>query len=234
MEFALDLPAGKHEVSIGGLSTIDLLVYQTEDVIVSSADFLTYCSSTAKPCYYNFDVDENRFRDQASGTDFLHAEDSYGSIYFDDIIKGNFMATFQVAGFDDRVSEWYRAGIFVRNDLTQSNDTERGSLGSFLMFSTPKRQGAQWDQFGDGSMHNTKSRNYKRDKPFPVWLKLIRHGDRFTGYYSFDGDKWIISRESGPIPGLAGVMDIGLAAGTNDQRLSKVIFQNFKLKVEKK
>ncbi len=234
LEFSLVLPVGDHEVSVGRSAVLRLRVYQTEDIILSSADFLTYCSSTATPCQYDFDLDENRFEITAHGTDFLHAEDSYGTIYLNDMINGNFVATVQVVGFSERVSEWFRVGIFVRNDLTKSNDAERGSLGSFLMFSTPKREGAQWDEFGDGSMHNTKSRNYKVDKPPPVWLKLIRHGDRFTGYYSFDGKIWMLSRESGPIPGLAKTMDIGLAAGTNDQRPSKVMFQNFNLKVEKK
>ena len=131
------------------------------------------------------------------------------------------------------MSEWFRAGIFVRNNLTDSNESEKGSLGSFLIFSTPKRVGSQWDEFGDGSMHNTKSKNYNRKNPFPVWLKLVRHGNSFSGYYSFDGLKWKLSRASGLLPGLDKEMDIGIAAGTNDQKLSKVVFEDFQLIVEK-
>ena len=81
-------------------------------------------------------------------------------------------------------------------------------------------------------MHNTMSRNYDEGQQLPVWLKLIRHGNRFSGYYSFDGKNWLPSRDSGPLPGLSETMDIGLAAGTNDQRSSAVIFRNFNLWVE--
>lgn len=62
------------------------------------------------------------------------------------------------------------------------------------------------------------SKNYSVDQPLPVWLKLVRHGNRFSGYYSLDGKSRIISHESGEIPGLAKTMDIGLAGGANDQK----------------
>jgi hypothetical protein len=234
VEFPLLLPVGIHSVSIGSYKPLKIRIYAYQELNIETADFLTYCSSTAKPCEYEYDIEKNRFKITAAGTDFLHAEDSYGTIYLNDVIKGNFVATVRVVQFGKRVSEWFRTGIFVRNDLTLSCELDKGSLGSFLMFTTPKRAGAQWDEFGDGSMHNTRSRNYDRDDPIPVWLKLIRHGDRFSGYYSFYGLKWNLSRESGALPGLAKLMDVGLAAGTNDQRSSQVVFEDFKLKVETK
>jgi len=43
-----------------------------------------------------------------------------------------------------------------------------------------------------------------------------------------------ISRESNELPGLASKMDIALAGGSNDQRVSKVIFEDFQLWVETK
>jgi len=49
--------------------------------------------------------------------------------------------------FGDNVTEWFRSGIFVRNDITKSYETEPGSNGSVLMFTTPKRYGMQWDFF---------------------------------------------------------------------------------------
>jgi regulation of enolase protein 1 (concanavalin A-like superfamily) len=102
------------------------------------------------------------------------------------------------------------------------------------MFSTTKRSGAEWDEFGNGCMHNSKSKNYGVDNPIPVWLKLVRHGNKFTGYYSFDDKNWILTRESGEIPGLAAKMDIGLAGGANDQKVSTVTFEDFQLLVERK
>ena len=147
--------------------------------------------------------------------------------------KGNFVATVKVVDLGKEVSDWFRFGIFVRNNLDKTNRTDKDLAGSFLVFSTPKRSGTQWDEFGDGSMHNSRSLNYTREHPFPLWLKMVRHGDRLSGYYSFDGKSWILSRESGNLSGIAQVLDIGLAAGTNDQKPSAVKFEDFQLWMEK-
>ena len=231
IRFPVVLKEGKYSVVIGKQAPVKIRFYNYENVDISKQNLLQYCSGTAKPCEFN--VENNQYNITASGTDFLHAEDSYGTIYLKSAVQGNFVATVKVLTFGDRVSEWYRAGIFVRNDLSKSNETEKGSYGSFLMFTTPKRNGAQWDEFADGSMHNTKSYNYKKDKPFPVWLKIIREGNIFSGYYSFDGKNWKLSRKSTSLQKLGKTMDIGLAAGTNDQRPSLVKFEDFKLIVEK-
>ncbi len=95
--------------------------------------------------------------------------------------------------------------------------------------------------------------------PFPVWLKLVRHGDTFTGYTSYaksnarlrlsarnnaqpaptyrglrlsDGMNWGYPKHSVQIPGLADVMDIGIAAGTIDQIPALVFLEDFTLEVE--
>ena len=234
VEFPLSLSKGKYTIKIGEQIPIEIGFYEYDKIDLTGENISQYCSGTAKPCEFEIDFNKNKYIITSSGTDFLHAEDSYGTLYLDDIITGNFSATVKIQGFGQGVSEWFRAGIFVRNNLMESNESERGSTGSFLMFTTPKRHGAQWDQFGEGSMHNTKSYNYKRKYPFPIWLKLIRHGNKFSGFYSFDGKEWKISRESAEIPALDKKMDIGLAAGTNDQKPSKVTFEDFLIKVEKK
>ena len=232
LEFPVSLSKGEHNVTVGEQTPIKIRFYNYERINISENELSQYCSGTAKPC--RFEVKNDHYEITASGTDFLHAEDSYGAVYLPNAIHGNFIATAKVVEFGEGVSEWFRAGIFVRNDISKSNETEKGSDGGFLMFSTPKNHGAQWDQFGDGSTHNTKSFNYKKDQPFPVWLKVIREKNVFTGYYSYDGIKWTFSRKSTQIPKLGETMDIGLAGGTNDQRPSLVVFEEFELVVEKK
>ncbi len=230
--FSVALPAGDHAVTIGNLPPVSVSVWEMETVDFSENNFLTYCSGTAQPC--EFDFSDSHFEITASGTDFLHAEDSYGAIYLKNSVKGNFIAMVKVSSFGHRVSDWFRAGMFLRNDISQSHETKPGSLGSVLMFTTTGRAGLQWDEFGDGSMHNAKSFNYPEGFTLPpVWLKMERHGNSFSGYYSFDGEHWVLSRSSGDISGLGETMDIGLAAGTNDQRPALVKFEDFKLIVEK-
>jgi len=223
--------AGNHSVTIGNHPPLSIRVYPIKKINIRQTDFQTFCSVTAKPCEYEYSVDKNSYRITARGTDFLHAEDSYGTIFLPKSATGNFVATVKVVELGKEVSDWFRFGIFVRNDLAKK--TEKGSAGSFLMFSTPKRSGAQWDEFGDGSMHNSRSLNYTKEQPLPLWLKLIRRGDRFSGYYSFDGKNRILSRESGNIAGIAKTLDVGLAAGSNDQKSSMVKFEDFQLWVEK-
>jgi hypothetical protein len=229
-----NLAVGSHSIAIGDHAPVTIRIYPHRQIDIANADFSTYCSGTAQSCSFDFDPKINHFSITASGTDFLHAEDSYGAIYLDDVITGNFVATVKVNQFGEDVSEWFRAGIFVRNDIAKSTEAEKGSKGAFLLFSTPKRIGAQWDEFGGGSMHNTKSYNYTKEQPFPVWLKLVRHGNSFDGYYSFDGVEWMLARTSGELPDLSETMDIGLAGGSNDQRPSNVVFEDFRLDVEEK
>jgi hypothetical protein len=224
--------AGTHAVAIGNHPPLSIRVYPVKKINFKQADLQTFCTITAKPCEYEYSVEKNSYRITARGTDFLHAEDSYGTIFLPKSVTGNFVATVKISELGVAVSDWFRFGIFVRNNLAKKSDSDQGSPGSFLVFSTPKRHGAQWDEFGDGSMHNSKSFNYTSDQPFPLWLKMVRHGDRISGFYSFDGKNWILSRESGQITGITRTLDIGLAAGSNDQKPSMVKFEEFELWVE--
>jgi regulation of enolase protein 1 (concanavalin A-like superfamily) len=223
--------AGNQSVTIGNQPPLSLHVFPVRKVNFTQSQLQTFCSATAKPCEYDYNVVAKSYQITARGTDFLHAEDSYGTIFLPKSATGNFVATVKVVEMGKEVSDWFRFGIFVRNDLAKTGN-EKGSSGSFLMFSTPKRHGAQWDEFGDGSMHNSRSFNYTSNHPFPLWLRMVRHGDRLSGYYSFDGKNWILSRESGNIAGIAHTLDIGLAAGSNDQKPSMVRFEDFEVFVE--
>jgi len=224
---------GMHKIGIGDAIPITIEIYPHHPVDIAECELHTHCSGTARPCEYAVDKANNRYTITAGGTDFLHAEDSYGAIYLKDIIKGNFVATLKVVRFGENVNPWYRAGIFLRNDISKSHEIEPGSPGSVLMYATPKLTGIQWDEFGDGCMHKGGDRHFhEKENPFPVWLKLVRHGDTFTGYTSYDGVNWEKPKYSRPIPGLANVMDIGMAAGTIDQIPALVALEDFTLEVE--
>lgn len=238
VSFSIRPEKGIHKVSIGEADPITIEVYPHHLVDITKAEWHTYAATRAKPCEFKVDPVNNHFEIVAGGTDFLHAEDSYGAIYLKGIIRGNFVATVKVVKYGEDVNPWYRAGIFVRNDISKSFEMQPGSLGSVLMFTTPKVAEIQWDEFGDGCMHRMyqtstcKERIHEPDNPFPLWLKLVRHGDSFTGYISYDGRNWIKPRHTTPVPGLAKEMDIGLAAGTIDGRPSLVVFEDFTIEVE--
>ncbi len=233
VQFELEPKAGDYTVQIGNSPQKKLSVFAHQPVKIKKSDFKVYCSGTAFPYKVDIDKKGNKIKIEASGSDFYHAEDSYASAYFKGV-KGNFVATVKVNGFGNRTHEWFRTGLFARNDISKSFDTEPGSKGSVLMFTTPGRAGINYDEFGDGCMHKASSANLPEDIKYPVWLKLIRHGNSFTGYVSLDGKTWTRERNTNDLPGLNETIDIGLAGGSCDKVPYWVEFQDFKLSVENK
>jgi len=230
--FTISPRTGKYSVRVENSNEMKLSVSDWLIIRPESEKIFTYCSVKAKPCEMESDPEKNTYKISAGGSDFFHAEDSYATLYRKKI-KGDFVATVKIKNFGDRTHQWFRAGLFVRNDMTRSFDTEPGSKGSMLMFATPGRAGIHYDEFGNGCMHKANSQNLPEDIEFPVWLKLIRHGNSFTGYLSLDGETWINEKRSVDLPGLAEAVDLGLAAGSPDKKQYQVEFEDWVIKVRK-
>jgi regulation of enolase protein 1 (concanavalin A-like superfamily) len=230
LTFTVKPPAGRHTLQVNNspIETIEVFELAAQKLKMKNAKI--YSSGRAKP--FDVKIKKDKVSITASGSDFYHAEDSYATAYFPKV-KGNFVATVKVNGFGERTHEWFRAGLFARNDIEQSYDVAPGSLGSVLYFTTPGRAGIQWDEFADGCMHKASSSNLPEDVKYPLWLKLVRHGDSFSGYVSFDGETWTREKQTRPVPGLNEAIDIGLAGGSCDKNQYQVEFEDFKLVVEK-
>jgi regulation of enolase protein 1 (concanavalin A-like superfamily) len=232
VSFSLSPKVGDHKLSIGNSQTASLSVFDHKPVNVAKAKLKKYISGTARGTEFDINQKKNNYKISATGTDFYHAEDSYGSVFMENV-TGNFIATVQVTGFGHRTHEWFRAGLFARNKIDKSFDTEPGSKGSVLMFTTPGRAGIHWDEFGDGCMHKAKSENLPVNVPYPIWIKLVRRGNTFTGYISLDGENWTIERNTNEIPGLKKSIDLGLAAGSCDEIPYWAEFEDFQVSIEK-
>ena len=229
--FDLVPEVGTYPVRIGNSDEVILKVLKCKELNMVKQKLYTYISPKSKPALVEVNQKENRYIVKASGWDFYHAEDAYATVYLKQL-KGDFVATAKIASFGNRTSEWYRSGLFVRNDISKSFDVDRGSKGSVLMFSTPGRAGIEYDEFGNGCMHKASSENLPENSPTPIWVRLERHGDRFTGYVSLDNKNWIIKRQTNLIPGIEKAVDLGLAAGAPDQKQYTVEFTDWKIKVE--
>lgn len=223
---------GSHRIQIGDAPPARVQIYSHRPVRFSTADIQQTCSPTATPCKMDIDVAANRYHIEVAGSDFYHGEDSYAAVFLPSV-RGNFVATVKIARFGERTHEWFRAGLFVRNNMAHSFGVGDGSLGSVLAFATPGRTGIQWDQYGDGCMHKAVSRNRDCPGECPVWLRLVRQGDRFAAYTSDDGRQWIELGRTAGVPGLADAIDVGLAAGGPDQRVYQVDFEDFTLDVQR-
>jgi regulation of enolase protein 1 (concanavalin A-like superfamily) len=225
------IPAvGNYPLRIGNSDEVIIKVLKCNEINMAKQKLYTYLSPKSKPAGVEVVQKDNRYIVKASGWDFYHAEDAYATVYLKQL-KGDFVSTVKIAAFGNRTSEWYRSGLFVRNDISKSFDVDRGSVGSVLMFSTPGRAGIEYDEFGNGCMHKASSENLPENSPTPIWIRLERHGDRFTGYVSLDGKNWIIKRQTNQIPGIGKAVDIGLAAGSPDQKQYTVTFEEWKIKV---
>jgi regulation of enolase protein 1 (concanavalin A-like superfamily) len=233
IQFQIRPKAGEYIVRMGNSPSKRIKIYSHRPIDLVRAEMKNYTSATASPGKVEINQKQSRYKIRASGSDFFHAEDSYAAIYLAEKIKGNFVATVKVKGFGDRTHEWFRAGLFARNDITKSFDTARGSKGSVLMFATPGRTGMLWDEFGDGCMHKADSQNLPENFSFPLWLKLERHGNSFSGAISYDGETWINYKRTNEIPGLNSSIHLGLAAGSCDQIPYEVEFEDLKIIVEK-
>ncbi|MBN1481421.1 hypothetical protein EH223_03550 [candidate division KSB1 bacterium] len=231
VSFEITPEIGEHVVQVGNSPHDILTVFPHAMIDIDKKKLKTYGSATARPHRIDIDDRARTIKITAGGSDFFHAEDSYATAYIAKV-RGNFIATVKVNGFGERTHPWFRAGLFVRNDLTLSFDTEPGSKGSVLCFTTPARAGIQWDEFGDGCMHKANSENLPEDIHFPLWLKLIRHGDSFSGALSYDGLTWEKEKKTGTIPGLRDEVDIGVAAGSCDKIPYQVEFEDFQLSIE--
>jgi regulation of enolase protein 1 (concanavalin A-like superfamily) len=226
----IDIPVGKHSVRIGNSGVATVLVQPKTTLELTKMKVLQYGSPRSKPFVIEADAKNNRFKIAASGSDFYHAEDSYAAVYVKGI-KGDFVATVKINQFGDRTHEWFRSGLFVRNDMAKSFDVQPGSKGSVLLFGTPGRAGIQYDEFANGCMHKASSQNLPEHSKTPLYLKLVRHGNSFSGYVSLDGSNWILERHSTDIPGISEAIDLGLAAGGPDTRQYWVEFLDWKIEV---
>jgi len=232
LKINLKIPAGDHAVKIGNSAVVHILVQPKTTLELSKMKVLQYGSPRAKPFAIESDVQNNRFKIAACGSDFYHAEDSYAAVYVKNI-KGDFVATVKISQFGDRTHEWFRSGLFVRNDISKSFDVQPGSKGSVLLFGTPGRAGIEYDEFANGCMHKASSQNLPEQSKTPIYLKLIRHGNSFSGFISLNGVNWLIEKQSTVIPGLNESIDIGLAAGGPDTRQYSVEFKDWKIEIAK-
>jgi hypothetical protein len=82
-----------------------------------------------------------------------------------------------------------KAGIIVRNDITASGT---GPEGVILFESPSGGLQLEWDDNGGTHINAVTPPNGTIADRVPVWLKLVRNGSTYTGYYSTDGTAWTL------------------------------------------
>ncbi|MCU1686849.1 MAG: glycoside hydrolase clan [Amycolatopsis sp.] len=138
------------------------------------------------------------------GADIWGSTNDYSSIYLPKAEHDGTVATVEVAS-QQNTAPWAKAGIIVRNDVTGSAT----SPGYVLLAETPQNGYIlDWDANGDGQFESQSGGT--QTAGYPSWLKLVRSGTTYTGYYSVDGVNWTVVGTAS-VPTAAATQDVGIA-----------------------
>jgi hypothetical protein len=181
--------AGTTHLAVGDTLTVNHAV---------GAPYKTYASTTA-----SFSQSGTRLGIRAQGEDLYTPVDEYGTIYLPGAEHDGSTTTVKIDA-QANTSVWAKSGIMVRNDITKAGS----SAGYLALVETPGNGYLlDWDSNGDGQLDSQDSTG---TATYPSWLKLVRTGTSFSGYYSTDDSTW----------NLVGTIDLPTAAATQDVGLT--------------
>ncbi|MFD8811271.1 NEW3 domain-containing protein [Streptomyces sp. NPDC059627] len=164
-----------------------------------TAPYRTFASTTA-----SFSESGSQLGIRAQGADLYNGTNEYGTIYLPGAEHDGSVTTVKLDSQSD-TDVWAKAGIMVRNDITQPNT----SPGYLALVATPANGYLlDWDSDGNGTLDSQDSTG---SATYPSWLKLVRDGTTYSGYYSTDGTTW----------NLVGTVDVPTAAATQDVGLTQ-------------
>lgn len=146
---------------------------------------------------------------RADGKDVYGNSNQYGTVYLPGAAHDGTTATVEVTA-QGNTHTAAKAGIMVRNDITNAT-----TAPGFVTVSVTPGHGyvMQWDANGDGQLDAGSSPNGqgKGTTSYPSWLKLVRTGTSYSGYYSTDGTTWNLLATV-TLPSAAASQDIGVFA----------------------
>ncbi|NIP51751.1 MAG: hypothetical protein GWN61_21335 [candidate division Zixibacteria bacterium] len=127
-----------------------------------------------------FDATTDTWSITADGNDIWGNSDNFHYVY--KYLKGDGQITAQVKSITGPGTDgWAKAGVMIREDLS-------GESKHAMMVMTPDFGAAfQWRSITGGVTFN----NNLVGLTVPYWVRIIRSGDTFTGYYSPDNMYWI-------------------------------------------
>ena len=161
--------------------------------------YKTFASTTAQ-----FSQVGDRLGIQAQGADLWNTTNEYGSMFLPGKEHDGSTTVVRIDS-QDYSNVWAKAGIMVRNDIGDAN----GGKGFVILAETPGNGFLlDWDSDGDGLLDQQAS---VATAVYPAWLKLVRTGTSFSGYYSVDGTNWTLVG-AGSVPSAAATQDVGVYA----------------------
>jgi hypothetical protein len=147
--------------------------------------FKTYSSATDAAT--SFHQSGQQFTISGAGADLWDGTDAYTTMYQPGAVGTTATIETEVASQQNMLGD-AKAGILVRNDMTGSGTTPEG----VVLYASPGT-GIQleWDDGNGDTIDDNTPANGAYPELAPVWLKLVRNGSAYAGFYSFDGSDWL-------------------------------------------
>jgi hypothetical protein len=167
----------------------------------------------------NASFDNGTYTLTAGGSDIFGSEDHMQ--YSFRPLSGDGEIVARVASLTN-TDFWTKAGVMIREDLTP------GSRNVFMVMSPHKESEITWRDNPGGGTGAIEGHTIYPDGsgPIPGWIRLVRHGDSFTGSWSEDGVNW---NPAGPPHTTTMVANVyvGLAlTAHNDRRAAVATFDH--------
>jgi alpha-galactosidase len=175
---------------------------QAQLVSPLQAPYLSYSSATDAPALYGQIGSDLAI--SGAGQDVWSGNDNYSAIYQPGVVGT--AATVQTQVTSAALSGYAKAGIMVRDSVTAAGT---GPEGVILYVSPAGGIQLEWNSDGNAFIDSVTPGNGTIPFAVPVYLKLVRSGASYTGYYSTDNTNWS-TVGTATVPGQAATQDAGL------------------------
>ncbi|MFK0296561.1 NEW3 domain-containing protein [Streptomyces sp. NPDC090442] len=176
------------------------------------APFKTFSDNTAV-----FGAQDSRLAIDGAGADLWGNVDQYSAIYQQGAEHDGSTTVVKVTT-QASTNEWAKAGIMVRDDITKP-----GTSPGYLILAEAPGKGyvLQWDSSGSGHLDSNSAppNEGSGTAAHPSWLKLVRSGSSYTGYYSTDGTHWT-QLATATLPGVTAAQDVGVFTSSHSEGTS--------------
>jgi alpha-galactosidase len=212
--FAVTAPTPKQPLQTGTLTATATYTWDnrqnstsiSQDVQIATPvqpPYLTYSSATDAPAEYGQVGDT--FAVSGAGNDLWSGNDYYTTIYQKGVVSSSSTIVTEVTKTAN-LSGYGKTGILVRNSIPSANTAPEGVI---LFVSPAGGIQMEWDNNSGQYINSVSPDNGTIADTVPVYLKLVRSGSTYTGYYSTDDSTWT-TVASETVPGQAATQDAGM------------------------
>jgi cytochrome c len=204
---------------LGLTSTSRIVLAQVGDLF---GDFEAFANTEAE-----FErLGNNEWAITANGANMWQATDEYGTLYIPGVAGDRWAATVKVENQQNTHAS-AKAGLIVRNDVTQP-----GQSPGYAAMTMRAGNTFEWlrDTTGNGQLNASDGAG---QHGYPAWVRIMRDGDEYTGYWSTDGEQFTQIGSPQTLPGAGEFQDIGIVVTAHDANAtSRAEFSDFELDLD--